>query len=139
MNHADRIRKVGFKRWYEGQLIQAHLYLVSCFLSLIVLGAAIEAYGVAAPAAEKMGMLSIAVLATLGCVFTWQRFQRAMRRTVRFGERAACPSCDTYARFDILASHTPGSRHEGGGDVANLEGTWFKVQCRKCEHTWLID
>jgi len=41
---AEGIRKTGFRRWYERQLIESHLYFVTAVLSLIVVGAGLEGF-----------------------------------------------------------------------------------------------
>ena len=35
MSPADGIRKLGFRRWYERQLIESHAYFLTCFLCMI--------------------------------------------------------------------------------------------------------
>ena len=39
----EEIGRRGFRRWYERQLIESHAYLVTAFLSLILLLAGFEA------------------------------------------------------------------------------------------------
>ena len=42
MTPADRIDKLGFRRWYERELIEGHAYLVTGFLSFIVIAVFLE-------------------------------------------------------------------------------------------------
>ena len=42
MGLADAIRRRGFRRWYERQLIEGHAYLVTGLLSLIMMAISIE-------------------------------------------------------------------------------------------------
>lgn len=49
MELAEGIRKIGFARWYERQLMEAHLYLVTAFLCLILLTACASRDSVRAP------------------------------------------------------------------------------------------
>jgi hypothetical protein len=39
---ADDIRKLGFRRWYERQLLESHACLVTCFLCTILLAVCLE-------------------------------------------------------------------------------------------------
>lgn len=142
MDHADRIRKIGFKRWYERQLIHAHMYLVTAFLSLILALSCVEAFSDGGPALQRIGMLATGLISVLVSLLAVDRFWRALSRTVHLGERAGCPACAAYGRFNILAAGAPRRRAGILGaptDVAALEGTWLRVQCRNCAHTWLID
>ena len=43
MELSKGIRKIGFRRWYERQLIESHLYFVSSFLCLIAVMAGLYA------------------------------------------------------------------------------------------------
>ena len=36
MSPADGIRQLGFRRWYERQLIESHAYFLTCFLCMIM-------------------------------------------------------------------------------------------------------
>ena len=45
MKLADGIRKHGFRKWYERELLQSHAHLVLTFLCAIGLFAAFEALG----------------------------------------------------------------------------------------------
>ena len=49
MELADDIRKRGFKKWYERQLIESHAYLVTCFLCMILVTALMEQSASARP------------------------------------------------------------------------------------------
>jgi len=42
---AAAIRKLGFKRWFERELIESHVYLVTCFLCLVLVVALFEQLG----------------------------------------------------------------------------------------------
>jgi hypothetical protein len=41
---AARIRKQGFQRWYERQLIEAHASLVTAFLCVIVVAVCVDQF-----------------------------------------------------------------------------------------------
>lgn len=141
MDHADRIRKLGFRRWYERQLAQAFLHLVSCLLCMLLVAVCLEAFGANIAALERATMLALAVAGTAAAAITWQRFRRILNRTERIGEFAVCRVCGTYARFDVTASGVARERAPPGRDeeLRALEGTWLRVRCRKCGHEWLID
>ncbi|MGH8742527.1 MAG: hypothetical protein ACREUN_16515, partial [Burkholderiales bacterium] len=43
---ARSIERMGFKRWYERQLLESHAWLVTCILSAFAICAALELVGV---------------------------------------------------------------------------------------------
>ena len=57
MNRADGIHKFGFRRWYERQLIESHAYLVTCFLSMILVAACIEIFSFRGSVSEQLMLL----------------------------------------------------------------------------------
>jgi len=127
------IRKLGFRRWYERQLIDCHLALVTCFLGILIAalveGFNIREFWVAAP---RIAVMAVAM--ALG-MYSWQRYIKVLERAERYGERSTCPQCNVYARFDILST----GRDEMGAaaqSVAPLEAAWLRVQCRKCGAAW---
>ena len=59
MNRAEGIRKLGFRRWYERQLIEGHAYLVTCFLCVIMIAACAEVFSFRAAGWEPLIMLAL--------------------------------------------------------------------------------
>lgn len=137
MASLDRIRTDGFRRWYERQLIECHAWLVSWFLGLILLVSGVELFG------AGRGSRLVGVLLLLGglavTLFSWARYRLLLEIAERLGEQAACPACDTYAKFSIDASG-PNPMPDGGDP--SLEdhggGIWLRARCRKCGNEWVI-
>jgi hypothetical protein len=131
MTFAQKLRKLGFRRWYERQLIEGHLYLVTCFLCMILVAACLEEFGDQGPGRQPALMLTLAVLgAGVGAV-TWRRFKDILSNAEHMADRASCGTCGNYARFVVLGD---GGQQEGEG-VAG----WVRVRCRNCSHEWLIE
>lgn len=129
---ADDIRKRGFKKWYERQLIESHAYLVTCFLCMILVAALLEGLNLRAPDAKAL--LALALIAGGGAIglFSWLRYRTIMVAAERFGDRSVCEQCHAYAKFDVV---------ESGGSTATPDGTtdpWLRVRCRKCGHAWTM-
>ena len=67
------IARLGFRRWYERQLVESHAYLVGAFLALILLLAGFEAL-------EHRSLLVTTILVVVAaaagtfCVVAWRRF-----------------------------------------------------------------
>ena len=120
MEPADSIARLGFARWYERRLIEAHAWLLSGFACMIVIPACFEevtshrsigrllAYGLIIVAAAAIGIYGLV------------RYQKILIEAERLGEQATCGACGAYARFRLISpSH---------------------VRCRKCQNEWrLID
>ena len=129
------IRRRGFRRWYERQLIESHAYLVTAFLALILLLAGYEAM-------EFLRGSPMYYLATFGGAslsgvlvwVAWQRFTVLLARAELFAESADCPGCSAWGKFDVLAgeSATADDPPEAG------RPHWLRVRCRKCGECWRL-
>jgi hypothetical protein len=123
---AASIARIGFRRWYERQLIEAHLALVTCILAMVLAAASLEAFTFAAPLPNLAGFLLMFGVACAVAWLSWQRYRRAMLGAWRLGEAAVCRRCATYGRFEVLAS----------GTTDGIGSTWLDVRCRKCSFNW---
>jgi hypothetical protein len=136
MDPTASIRKLGFRRWYERQLIDSHLALVTCFLCGIVLAACIEVVSFRNFGWDSASKLGVVVAAIVVGWLSWRRYITVLERAERYGQRSICPDCHTYARFDILATGLDEQPGEVAVAVAPLEAAWLRVKCRKCGAAW---
>jgi hypothetical protein len=133
MSPADGIRKLGFRRWYERQLIESHACFLTCFLCMILVLACLEGFSLRAAGWQPLGTLALVVVGAAVGVAALRHYKRLLDRAEYIAEHSTCGQCSTYGRLQILAS--------GGGSElsARHDGLWIRVQCRKCGHQWLID
>lgn len=132
MDTLGRMRKAGFRKWYERQLIESHLYLVTCFLGIIMAASAVELYG-------RREIAVALVLGLGGCLlafFGWERYRRIMVVAEHIGNHAHCPVCNAYAKFDVLDAGK--ALQQEPVNIADPEEVWLKVHCRKCGSEWTI-
>jgi len=130
------IRKLGFRKWYERQLIDCHLSLVTCFLCGIVIAALIESINLREFGLSAVVMFAYVMIAVGVGWFSWRRYITVLGRAELYGQRSTCETCHTYGRFEILATgldETPGKVADA---VAPLEAAWLRVKCRKCGTAW---
>jgi hypothetical protein len=136
MDPTASIRKLGFRRWYERQLIDCHAALVTCFLCGITVAAILEQVNFVEFGWRPVALLMVVLAAiTLGW-FAWRRYITVLQRAERYGERSNCPSCNTYARFEIEATGMDAFPDAAARAVAPLESAWIRVRCRKCATVW---
>ncbi len=124
MSLADGIRKLGFRKWYERELIASHAHLVLTFLCAIGLFAAFEVYSRAAPLSDQLtNVVAVLVCAGVG-VWALRRYLYLLMHAEAVANQAVCPHCDAYAKFGLVKD-----------DVA--QGA-VRVRCRRCDHEWPI-
>lgn len=131
MDLAEGIRKLGFRRWYERQLIESHVYFVTAFLSMILVVACIEEFNLRAPGWTPVLMLALIMGGTVLCLWSLGRYKFMLDRAEYAAERSTCGKCAVYGALEV---HSAG--HAGSGARA---APWLKVRCRKCGHEWVID
>ena len=119
MEPARSIGKLGFKRWYERQLLESHAWLITCLLCGFAAVALIEGVSFRQLAAESLLRVGAAFAAGLLCWHGLRRYAEMIARANRFAEGATCGACGTYARFEVLD-----------------ENARMRVRCRNCSHEW---
>jgi ferredoxin len=133
---AERIAKLGFRRWYERQLIEGHLYLVSCFLCMILVVACLEELSFRDPGLRHLLMMGLSLGGGWVGIFSWGRYRTIVARAERLGDQSTCAGCKTYGSLQVTASG-PVSALDYARDRERAE-MWIRVRCRKCGHEWCI-
>ena len=118
MEPADSIRRLGFNRWYERQLIEGHAWFVSGFACMIVIAACMEELTFRGSAARFLAYAVLVLAAGAVGIYGMLRYGRILVQAERIGEQATCPGCGAYARFKLVAD--------------------CLARCRKCEREWQL-
>jgi len=136
MDLAEGIRKKGFRGWYERQLIDAHLYLISGFLCLITVIASLEGFSLRTPAWETLLRLIAMLGGSALCLWTLKRYLVMLEYAEYAAERSVCEKCADYGGLDLggaMVSRAPKQDEDGEGIAVPVN-----VRCRKCGHQWII-
>ncbi len=124
MKLAEGIRKHGFRKWYERELLQSHAHLVLTFFCLIGLFAAFEALGSnRAWSDQAVNLAAIALCVFIG-LWGLRRYLYFLSHAEAAAHQADCPQCKAYGRFAV----------ESENDAKQT----LEVRCRKCQHGWTI-
>ena len=124
MKLADGIKKHGFRKWYERELLQSHAHLVLMILCVIGLLAAFEAaWRFRTWQDQAVDLLAGVICAAIG-LWALRRYLGLLSHAELAANQADCPKCQTYGRLELLNS-----------DAAS---TTVAVRCRKCSHDWHI-
>jgi len=136
MDLSEGIRKKGFRGWYERQLIEAHLYLISGFLCLITVIARLEELNLRTPAWETLLRLAAILGGSALCLWALKRYLEMLDFAEYAAERSVCEKCAAYGGLDpgSATAHRTGKQDEDGEVIAAP----VSVRCRKCGHQWTI-
>lgn len=132
---SEEIRRRGFRRWYERQLIESHVYLVTAFLSLILLLAGYEAMdALRGSPVYYLALIGVAAAAGTLMLVAWQRFTVLLARAELFAESAGCPRCQAWGKFDVIAAEAADTDDPPEAGRPH----WVRVRCRKCGEQWRL-
>ncbi len=120
----DGIRTVGFRKWYERELLSSHAHMVLAFLSLIGLMAAFEAFSGGNLADKLFDAVAIVACAGVG-IWALRRYLYLLMNAEVIANQANCPQCKVYGLFTALSED-------------KMHGH-TQVRCRKCAHEWQIE
>lgn len=138
MDIVEGVRKLGFRKWYERKLIEAHAWLIAGFLALIVALALIEVRNGTAGGQQRFVLMAAFVAMLAGAILAWLRYHHVLEATELAAELAVCPHCGTYGRLSVVRS----APQSGAAMAANplLEDLpHLRVRCRKCTGEWQLE
>ncbi len=120
---AEGVRRFGFRKWYERELLSSHAHLLLTLLSSIALIGMLEVFK-GGSLEEKL--LDVLLFVASGCIGLWalRRYLFLLMYAEEVANQASCPDCGAYARFDVV------SEDRRSGQLG--------VCCRACRHGWTI-
>lgn len=125
MKLAEGIRRLGFRKWYERELLQSHAHLAFTFLCLVGIFAGLEGLRDKATWGDRLENLATALLCVAAGLWSMRRYLFLLNHAEVAAHQAECPQCKTYGRLDLLQS--------------DASGESVQVRCRHCQHVWRIE
>ena len=133
MTPAEGIGKLGFRRWYERQLIEGHVSLVTCLLSLILVAVCLEQVDFRASLVKSALMIALVTAGAAVCVRSVMRYGFLLLRAEALGAQSSCAQCRTYGVLQVLSASTSQPGAEGD------DNAWIRVRCKRCGHEWRME
>lgn len=121
---AEGVRRFGFRKWYERELLSSHAHLLLTLLSSVALIGLLEAFQDASPADKLLDVLLFIASGAIG-LWSLRRYLYLLTHAEEVANQANCPACGTYARFEVM-----------GEDRRNGQ---IAVCCRACRQEWTIE
>lgn len=121
---AEGVRRVGFKKWYERELLSGHAHMVLALLATVALLGSFEAFRDASLADKLLDVLFVITSAAIG-LWSLRRYLYLLMHAEVVANQANCPQCGEYGRFEVTAE--------------NRHTSLTHVRCRQCAHIWPID
>jgi len=125
MQLVDGIRRLGFRKWYERELLESHAHLALTIVCAVALIGAVEATELFSGWLDRL-VDALAVLVSAGVgLWALRRYLNLLMHAEHAANQADCPHCGVYARFTLV-------------EVRPASQTVI-VCCRNCSHQWSIE
>lgn len=121
----EGIRKHGFRKWYERELMHSHAHLLLLLACAIGLMTTFAVFSNVAPFPQRA--LDAAAIAFFAAVGFWslRRYFYLLLHAEHVASQAVCSACKTYGLFSLATGRA-------------TEDESLLVRCRKCQHEWAI-
>jgi hypothetical protein len=129
MGTVEGIRKHGFRKWYERQLIEGHVYLVTMVLAMVAMACGYEVLSLEKTAFSLLFDGGIVAGGAAVAWYSWRRYALAMTVAEHVGAQASCPGCKHYGFRPV----PPAEAGTFG------QPTQLLAMCRHCGTRWPID
>ncbi|NIM40414.1 MAG: hypothetical protein GTN84_03005 [Hydrogenophaga sp.] len=127
---AEGIRRLGFRKWYERELLSSHAHMALAVVAAVAMLASFEAFN-GASASEKL--LNTAFVVLTGGVTLWalNRYVYLLMHAEELANQANCPRCHAYGQLRL--SERPARRDR------EQRPHLVPVCCQRCAFEWDMD
>ncbi len=119
----DGIRTIGFRKWYERELLSSHAHMLLALLSTIALMAIMELFQ-GSTLSQKFLNAGLFVVSGALALWSLRRYLYLLSHAETVADQANCPQCTEYGRLTVVEE-----------DRRNDQ---LLVKCRKCSHEWTL-
>ncbi len=120
---AHAIGRLGFRRWYERELLLGHGWLIACLICGFAVFALLEDLSHSSAGFGPALVLGAAFAAGWITCYALHRYLQMLLRAQHLAERSTCKRCGAYGRYRLV-----------GATSASMI-----VCCRNCGNEWTID
>lgn len=124
---AEGIQRMGFRKWYERELLSSHAHMALAVLAAVALLASFEAMR-GAPAAQQLLNLGMAAISGLIAYWALRRYMYLLMHAEEIANQANCPRCQAYGQLQLDGATTTDR------NLAQL----VPVCCKKCAFHWTL-
>lgn len=124
MQLVEGIRKHGFRKWYERQLLQSHAHLVLLLVCAVGLLATFGVFSRHQPWFDLVLDIGMVLLFIGVGLWSLRRYLFLLMHAEQVANQAVCGRCKAYGRLSVVEVDRGGAR--------------VTVCCTKCQHRWDI-
>ncbi len=118
---AEGIRRFGFRKWYERELLSSHAHMLLALLSTIALLASFEGFQLSGRDGKLMDTLFVIVCAVI-TFWALRRYVYLLMHAEEMANQANCPQCQSYGLLQVADTQDERPR--------------LRVCCKRCRTEW---
>jgi hypothetical protein len=122
----DGIRRVGFRKWYERELLSSHAHMALALIAVVALLASFEAYA-GASTGEKFLNTGFVLVCGGVCLWALRRYLYLLMHAEEMANQANCPQCDAYGQLQLVEP------------LQRPNAAWVPVCCKRCGFNWKLE
>jgi hypothetical protein len=123
----DGIRRLGFRKWYERELLSSHAHMALALVAAVAMIASFEAFQGGTMEEKLLDALFVLVC---GAITLWamRRYLYLLMHAEEMANQANCARCKSYGLL-ALDEAAPPARHEA----------MVPVCCKRCGFRWNLE
>ena len=120
---ADGIRRFGFRKWYERELLASHAHMALALLASVALIASFEAFKGGSWAEKLVDTAFVLVCASIA-LWALRRYLYLLMHAEEMANQANCGQCQAYGLLTVPEDNQPDARQ------------LVPVCCKRCGFRW---
>lgn len=125
---ADGIRRVGFRKWYERELLSSHAHMALALISAVAMMASFEAFQGASTGEKFMNTGFVLVSAAIA-LWSMRRYFYLLMHAEEMANQANCPQCQAYGQLQL----------QDPQDRRHPDRQLVPVCCKRCGFRWNLE
>jgi ABC-type nickel/cobalt efflux system permease component RcnA len=124
----DGIRRVGFRKWYERELLSSHAHMALALIAAVAMMASFEAFHGATTGEKLMNTAFVLVCAAIA-LWAMRRYLYLLMHAEEMANQANCGQCQAYGLLKLQEETT------------RLRPTphLVPVCCKRCGFRWTLE
>lgn len=124
----DGIRQLGFRKWYERELLSSHAHMALALVSAVAMMASFEAFE-GASVTDKLVNTGFVVVCAAISLWSMRRYLYLLMHAEELANQANCTRCQAYGLLKLqeAAPLRPNSRR------------LVPVCCKRCGFEWSLE
>lgn len=123
----EGIRRFGFRKWYERELLASHAHMALALVSAVALIASFEAFKGGSWAEKLMDTAFVLICASVS-LWSLRRYLYLLMHAEEMANQANCEQCKAYGLLLLDQAHT-----------ADREARLVPVCCKRCGFRWNME